>query len=74
MLSGDLEFGNEEESVRLTKHGVATLTYNENGDATKNSELKIKSQSRRSKVLIYSGTPIKEQIVPYGPFVMNTMG
>ncbi|KHF41688.1 pirin [Halalkalibacter okhensis] len=73
VLSGEIEFGMGEETVQIKKHGVATLTYNEDGDASRSSELKMKAKSRRCKVLIYSGTPIKEPIVPYGPFVMNTM-
>jgi redox-sensitive bicupin YhaK (pirin superfamily) len=71
VLSGDMDFG--EEKVNLKKHGVATLTFNENGSDQKKSELIIKSNSRRSKVLVYSGAPIREQIVPYGPFVMSSM-
>ncbi|MDT8862609.1 pirin family protein [Alkalihalobacillus sp. MEB130] len=73
VLSGDLTFGPEDNAVNLTKHGVATLTYKDDGEGSKKSEFTIQSNSRRSKVLIYSGTPIKEPIVPYGPFVMNTM-
>ncbi|WP_413375985.1 pirin family protein [Alkalihalobacillus sp. 1P02AB] len=73
VLSGDLDFGEGTDSVQLSKHGVATLTFNENGKESRKSELKIKANSRRSKVLIYSGTPIKEEIIPRGPFVMNTM-
>lgn len=71
VLSGDLDFG--ESQVNLKKHGVATLTFNEDGNDGNTSELKIKSNSRRSKLLVYSGKPIKEEIVPYGPFVMSTM-
>lgn len=71
VLSGDMDFGENE--VNLTKHGVATLSFNESGNKDVMSEFVIKANSRRSKVLIYSGTPIKEEIVPYGPFVMNTM-
>lgn len=71
VLGGDIEFG--EDLVNLKKHGVGLLSYNEKGDAGKGSELQIKSNSRRAKILVYSGTPIKEEIVPYGPFVMNTM-
>ncbi|WP_370514426.1 pirin family protein [Alteribacillus sp. YIM 98480] len=71
VLSGDLDFG--QNAVNMKKHGVGTLTFNESGDEKNTSELVIKSNSRRSKVLVYSGTPIKEEIVPHGPFVMNTM-
>ncbi|WP_449537636.1 pirin family protein [Ferdinandcohnia sp. Marseille-Q9671] len=67
VLSGDLEFG--ESKTALTKTGVATLTFNENGQ--NQSEFDIKANSR-SKVLIYSGVPLREEIVAYGPFVMNT--
>ncbi|PLR87775.1 pirin family protein [Bacillus sp. V33-4] len=71
VLSGDMDFGGNQ--VNLKKHGVGTLTFNDGGNENNTSELVIKSNSRRSKVLVYSGTPIKEEIVPYGPFVMNTM-
>lgn len=71
VLSGDMNFG--ENAVHLKKHGVATLSFNENGNPSNGSELKIQSNSRRSKILVYSGAPIKEEIVPYGPFVMNSM-
>ncbi|WP_078548438.1 pirin family protein [Litchfieldia alkalitelluris] len=71
VLSGDMDFG--ENQINLKKHGVATLNFRDNGNEQHKSEFKIKSNSRRSKLLIYSGTPIKEDIVPYGPFVMNTM-
>ncbi|WP_456270986.1 pirin family protein [Bacillus sp. AK031] len=71
VLSGDLDLGDNQ--VNLTKHGVGTLTYEENGEEGKASDLVIKANSRRSRILVYSGKPIKEEIVPYGPFVMNTM-
>ncbi|MCE4050863.1 MULTISPECIES: pirin family protein [Bacillaceae] len=71
VLSGDMDFGINR--VNLQKHGTATLTYAEHGTADKLSELTVKANQRRSKVLIYSGAPINEEIVPYGPFVMNTM-
>ncbi len=71
VLSGDMDFG--ETGVNLKKHGVGTLTFEEDGTEANSSELVIKANSRRSKVLVYSGVPIKEPIVPYGPFVMNTM-
>ncbi|MCM3712492.1 pirin family protein [Alkalihalobacillus oceani] len=72
VLSGELELGTSE-TVHLAKHGVATLTYQEDGNPENSSEFTITSASRRAKLLIYSGAPIKEEIVPYGPFVMNTM-
>jgi quercetin 2,3-dioxygenase len=71
VLSGDMDFG--ENGVNLKKHGVGTLTFHDSGNEEKMSELVIKANSRRSRVLVYSGTPIKEEIVPYGPFVMNSM-
>ncbi|KAA0549991.1 pirin family protein [Bacillus sp. BGMRC 2118] len=71
VLSGEVTIGENE--VNLKKHGVATLSFNENGHGDKRSNLVLKSTSRRTKLLVYSGTPIREEIVPYGPFVMNTM-
>ncbi|KGP91800.1 pirin [Pontibacillus chungwhensis BH030062] len=71
VLSGEVEVG--EENTTLKKHGVATLSYQENGDSEKPSSLHLKGNRRRTRVLVYSGRPIKETIVPYGPFVMNSM-
>lgn len=71
VLSGDLDIG--ESQVNLKKHGVATLTFNEKGESGNFSDFAIKSNSRRTRVLVYSGEPIREKIVPYGPFVMNSM-
>ncbi len=65
VLSGDIEFG--ESPVNLKKHGAGTLTFKENGNENNESDLFMKANSRRSKVLVYSGTPIREEIVPYGP-------
>ncbi|MCE7791784.1 pirin family protein [Salipaludibacillus sp. CUR1] len=55
----------------LTKTAVATLTYNENGNGDE-STIRIKA-NERSRLLLYSGVPIKEEIVTRGPFVMNSM-
>lgn len=70
MLGGEMDLG--EESTPLTKTGVATLTYNEKMEVTGESEFKMKAKTR-SKALIYSGVPIREEVVAYGPFVMNSM-
>lgn len=69
MLAGEIAAGPSE--TKLKKTGVALLTYNENGDEERGSELLIKAHSR-AKLLIYSGAPIKESYVARGPFVMNT--
>ena len=71
VLSGEMAFGEEE--VTLQKNGVATLSFVENGDKNKASELTIKAKSRRCKLLVYSGEPFRENVVAYGPFVMNSM-
>ena len=68
VLSGEVEIGREGDSIRKT--GAATLTFNEEGQGT--SELLLKG-NERSKVLVYSGKPIREEVVAYGPFVMNSM-
>lgn len=69
MLAGEMEFG--ESKTEIGKTGAALLTFNEHGDGGKQSELTITAVSR-AKVLIYSGAPIQEEYVAYGPFVMNT--
>lgn len=70
MLAGEMAFGDNE--TKISKTGAATLSFYEEGSETNQSELKIKAVSR-SKVLIYSGVPIREEIALGGPFVMNTM-
>jgi len=61
MLGGDVSIGD----VRLKKHGVALFGE---GDS-----IKFLANARRTRFLVYSGEPIREEIVQYGPFVMNTM-
>ena len=69
MLAGEMEFG--ESKTKIGKTGAATLSFKEEGSDSNSSELKIKASSR-SRVLIYSGIPIREEIALGGPFVMNT--
>jgi quercetin 2,3-dioxygenase len=68
VLSGELEAGSSKTSLK--KSSAATLTYNDSGISA--SELSLKA-NKRSRVLVYSGKPIKEEVVAYGPFVMNSM-
>lgn len=70
MLAGEMAFGDNE--TKIAKTGAATLSFHEEGLETNHSELKIKAVNR-SKVLMYSGVPIREEIALGGPFVMNTM-
>ncbi|WP_232324834.1 pirin family protein [Halobacillus mangrovi] len=71
LLSGDVDLGEEEENLKKT--GAATLTFDESAEAEVKSELLIRANNR-SRVLIYSGEPIREDVAAHGPFVMNTMG
>lgn len=69
MLAGEMEFGDSK--TKISKTGAATLSFDEKAAESNPSELKIKALSR-AKVLVYSGVPIREEIVMGGPFVMNT--
>ncbi|KHE67230.1 pirin family protein [Halobacillus sp. BBL2006] len=71
VLSGDMDFGEQKENLKKT--GTATLTYDDSAKEENESELSIHANSR-SRVLVYSGEPIREEVAAHGPFVMNTMG
>lgn len=69
MREGEMAFG--EDQTKIGKTGAATISFNEEGSESDVSELRIEAISR-SKVLIYSGVPLREEIAMGGPFVMNT--
>ncbi len=69
VLAGELSFG--ENKTVLKKTNAASLTFNEEGSENNTSKLFMEATTR-SKVLIYSGIPIREELVAGGPFVMNT--
>ncbi|MBT2662039.1 pirin-like C-terminal cupin domain-containing protein [Bacillus sp. ISL-45] len=68
VLSGDVQAGSSH--TNLKKSSAATLTFKDGGEGL--SEISLKA-NQRSRVLVYSGKPIKEEVVAYGPFVMNSM-
>lgn len=67
VLAGSVEVGTS--SIPLDKTDVATLTFDEVSDATSILHLKA---TTRTRVLVYSGKPIREEYIAHGPFVMNT--
>lgn len=67
MLAGSVELGTS--ATPLEKTHVATLTFDETAEGE--SGLRIKATSR-TKLLVYSGKPIREDYIAHGPFVMNT--
>lgn len=69
VLAGELATG--ESGTILSKTDAATLTFNEEGEESAPSELKLLANSR-TRVLIYSGVPLRENVVARGPFVMNS--
>ncbi|TGB04650.1 pirin family protein [Halobacillus salinus] len=71
VLRGSVNVGTSQKTLK--KHDVSTLTYKDEGNPDQLSDISLSSNHRRTKLLVYSGEPIREEIVPYGPFVMNSM-
>lgn len=67
VLAGSIEVGSSR--TPLHKTDVATLTFEETSEAK--STLRLKATTR-TRVLVYSGKPIREDYIAHGPFVMNT--
>jgi redox-sensitive bicupin YhaK (pirin superfamily) len=61
VFQGEAVFSNETvSSVRLIKFG--------DGD-----QIRVKTENNSVRFMLIAGAPFKEPIVPYGPFVMNTI-
>lgn len=67
VLAGSIELGTS--ATSLEKTDVATLTFDETVEGE--SVLHVRATSR-TKLLIYSGRPLREDYIAHGPFVMNT--
>ena len=67
VLAGSVEVGTS--NTPLTKTDVATLTFDETSEAM--STLRLEATTR-TRLLVYSGKPIREEYIAHGPFVMNT--
>ena len=67
VLAGSIEVGSSK--IPLSKTDVATLTFDETSETMSTLQLKA---TTRTRVLVYSGKPIREEYIAHGPFVMNT--
>jgi len=64
VFEGTGEFGNE------VIESVSMVVFNNDGDQI---EVKTDAAGRGVQFMLIAGAPFKEPIVPYGPFVMNTV-
>lgn len=67
VLAGSVEVGTS--GVQLEKTDAATLTFDETADTL--SSIRLHATSR-TRLLLYSGKPLREDYVAHGPFVMNS--
>ncbi|WP_141617980.1 pirin family protein [Myxococcus sp. AB036A] len=62
--SGEVDLGPEDTSKPVREGSLALLGPG--------SRLRVRARNRRSELLIAAAMPLREPIVQYGPFVMNT--
>ncbi|WP_027964926.1 pirin family protein [Halalkalibacillus halophilus] len=70
VLQGELEVGGNQE--KLHKGSVALMDFQEEAADESMSKIKLKA-NHRSKFVIYTGKPMREEVVARGPFITNTM-
>ncbi len=72
VFDGVGEFANDSStgSGREIVESVSMVVFNDNGDQI---EVRSDAAGRGVQFMLIAGAPFKEPIVPYGPFVMNTV-
>ena len=70
VFEGAGEFGSPSTGSGTVVESVSMVVFNDDGD-----QLEVKSDAAGGGVrfMLIAGAPFKEPIVPYGPFVMNTV-
>ena len=67
-FEGSFEISQESGKTKKIKSGTAAFMEISDDDET----LEIRSLEKESRFMLIAGLPLKEPIVSYGPFVMNT--
>ncbi len=71
VFEGTGEFGDHPSTgSRTVVESVSMIVFNDDGDQI---EVKSDAAGRGVQFMLIAGAPFKEPIVPYGPFVMNTV-